>query len=196
VKHFCSPRLATWLLRLSGWRVVQPAQQVPKSVIIFYPHTSNWDFVFGILARSAIDLPVHFAAKDSLFRWPYGWLFSKLGGLPVNRRVRNGLVSQMAEQFRRHERFYLAIAPEGTRRAVDHIKSGFYRVALLARVPLGCAFIDYPRREIGILDYLELSGDEAVDLARIAAVYAGHRGRHPAQEGRIAFAKNSAQGGD
>lgn len=196
MNHLFPPRLAAWLLRLFGWRVVYPVRQVPKSVIIFYPHTSNWDFFFGILARSAIDLPIHFAAKDSLFRWPFGWLFRKLGGLPVNRRVRSGLVTQLAEQFNRHESFYLAIAPEGTRRAVDHIKSGFYRVALLAQVPLGCACIDYPRREIGILDFLELSGDEAVDLARIAAIYAGHRGKHPAQEGRIAFAESSVQGSE
>ena len=190
------PRLAAWLLRLFGWRLVRPLLQVPKSVIIFYPHTSNWDFPLGILARSAIGLPIHFAAKDSLFRWPYGWLFRKLGGLSVNRRVRNGLVAQLAEEFKRRESFYLAIAPEGTRRATNHIKSGFYRVALLAQVPLGCAFIDYPRREIGILDYLQLSGDEAVDLARIVGLYAGHHGKHPAQEGRLAFAEKSAEGTD
>lgn len=189
-------RFAIWLLGLFGWRVVYRLPAVPKAVIIFYPHTSNWDFPIGVLARSAIDLPVYFAGKDSLFRWPYGWLFRGLGGLPVNRREHTGLVAQLAEEFKRRESFYLAIAPEGTRRATTAMKSGFYRVALLAHVPLGCAFIDYPRREVGILDYLDLSGNEAADLVRIAEAYAGRCGKHPAQQGPFVFANKSAQGND
>lgn len=187
--------IVRWLLGLFGWTVVYAPPQVPKAVIIFYPHTSNWDFPIGVLARSVIRLPVHFAGKDSLFRWPYGWLFRGLGGFPVDRSKRSGFIAQMTAEFQRHPRFYLAIAPEGTRKSTDRLKSGFYHLALAMRVPLGCAFIDYQRREIGVRDYLDLSGDEAVDLARIAAIYAGRRGRHPAQEGRIAFTAQSAQDG-
>ena len=188
--------LARWLLRLFGWKVIYAPPPVPKAVVIFYPHTSNWDFVIGILARSTIRLPIAFAGKDSLFRRPFGGLFRWLGGFPVDRGKRTGFIAQMAAEFERHPQFYLAIAPEGTRRAVDRLKSGFYRLALAARVPLGCAFIDYPRREIGIRDYLELSGDEAADLGRIAAVYAGRHGKHPGQEGRIAFVAQTERGGD
>ncbi len=194
MRLFFPRRLATWLLNRFGWRVVYRPPELAKAVIIFYPHTSNWDFVVGILARSAIDLPVYFAGKDSLFRWPYGWVFRWLGGLPVNRREHTGLVAQLAEEFKRRESFYLAIAPEGTRRATTSMKSGFYRVALLAQVPLGCAFIDYPRREVGIREFLQLSGDEAADLARIAEVYAGRHGKHPAQEGPFTFAAKPAAG--
>ncbi|MCX7176322.1 MAG: lysophospholipid acyltransferase family protein [Proteobacteria bacterium] len=186
---------ARWLLRLFGWKVVYVPPPGPKAVVIVYPHTSNWDFPIGVLARATIRLPIRFAAKDSLFRWPFGALFRWLGGIPVDRSKRTGFTTQMVAEFERHERFYLAIAPEGTRRATSELKSGFYRLALAAQVPLACAFIDYAHREVGIRDYLALSGDESADLKQISGVYAGRRGRYPAQEGRIAFAAKSAPRG-
>jgi len=175
------------LLRLFGWRVILVRPPLPKALVIVYPHTSNWDFVVGILARSAIAIPIGFVGKDTLFRPPFGRLFRALGGIPVNRRQRTGFVDGLVEAFGTTERLYLAIAPEGTRSKIDHWKSGFYRVALAAGVPLGLAFIDYSRREIGIEHWLTLSGDEAADLARIRACYADKRGKRPGQEGEIRF---------
>jgi len=185
--------VARWLLALFGWKVIYVPPPGPKAVIIVYPHTSNWDFPIGVLARCTFRLPISFAGKDSLFRWPFGALFRRLGGIPVDRGKRTGFTSQMVAEFERREQFYLAIAPEGTRRATSELKSGFYRLALAAGVPLGCGYIDYSRREAGIREYLTLSGDESADLNRIAGVYAGRHGKHPAQEGRIAFSATSAQ---
>jgi len=180
-------RLARRLLTLAGWKVMYRAPATKKAVIVFYPHTSNWDFVIGILVRSAIRLPVRFAAKDTLFAWPLGAVFRRLGGIPVNRRERTGFVTQMAAEFRRRDEFYLAITPEGTRRLTPGWKSGFYRLALEAGVPLGLAFIDYARREIGVVDYLTLVGDEEADFQHIRQNYAGRLGRHPAQQAPIAL---------
>ena len=188
--------IASRLLGLFGWKVVYVPPPGPKAVIMVYPHTSNWDFPIGILARSTIRLPIGFAGKDSLFRWPFGALFRWLGGIPVDRARRTGFISQMAVEFQRRDLFYLAIAPEGTRRATATLRSGFYRLALATGVPLGCAFIDYSRREIGIQEYLTLSGNEVADLQQIADVYAGRHGKHPAQEGGIAFATMSTQNGE
>lgn len=179
--------IARGLLAAFGWTVVLAPPGKPKAVVVFYPHTSNWDFVVGILARSALSLPAHFAGKDSLFRWPFGAVFRALGGIPVNRRERTGFVTQMAAEFARRDKFYLAIAPEGTRRLTSGWKSGFYRLALAAGVPLALAFIDYRKREIGIMGYLELCGDEAVDIGRLRGAYAGCSGRRPQMQGPIAL---------
>ncbi|MBM3390468.1 MAG: glycerol acyltransferase [Betaproteobacteria bacterium] len=178
-------RLSRAILGLFGWRVVFVPPPAPKAVVIIYPHTSNWDFPIGVLARSVIAIPIGFIGKDTLFRPPFGGLFRWLGGLPVNRRESTGLVAALAEMFARSESLYLAIAPEGTRSKVDRWKSGFYRLALAANVPLGLAFIDYSRREIGIEVWLDLCGREEEDLARIRAGYAGKRGRRPEKEGDI-----------
>jgi 1-acyl-sn-glycerol-3-phosphate acyltransferase len=180
-------RLSRALLGLFGWRVVLVPPPVPKAVVIVYPHTSNWDFPIGVLARAAVAIPIGFIGKDSLFRPPFGGLFRWLGGIPVNRRESTGYVAFLAERFARADSLYLAIAPEGTRSKVDHWKSGFYRVALAAGVPLGLAFIDYARREAGVEVWLTLSGNEEEDLARIRACYAGKRGRKPENEGDIRF---------
>ena len=180
-------RFCRALLQLAGWKVVLVRPPGPKAVVIVYPHTSNWDFIVGILARYAIAIPFRFVGKDTLFRWPFGGLFRRLGGIPVNRRQSTGFVGGLIEAFDKADSLYLAIAPEGTRRRIDHWKSGFYRVALAANVPLGLAFIDYSRREVGIEAWLSLSGNEAEDLARIRAGYSNKRGKRPEMEGDIRF---------
>jgi 1-acyl-sn-glycerol-3-phosphate acyltransferase len=180
-------RLCRALLRLLGWRVSLVWPPAPKAVVIVYPHTSNWDFIIGILARFAIAIPIGFVGKDTLFRPPFGALFRRLGGIPVNRRRSTGFVDGLIEAFARADSLYLAIAPEGTRSKVDHWKSGFYRVAVAAGVPLGLAFIDYARREVGVEHWLTLTGNEAEDLARIRACYSGKRGKSPDEEGSIRF---------
>lgn len=182
LSRFCSA-----LLGLAGWKVVLKWPPGPKAVIIFYPHTSNWDFVIGILARYAVAIPVRWVGKHTLFRAPFGPLFRKLGGMPVDRRKSIGLVAQLSGEFGRCNELYLAIAPEGTRRKTDHWKSGFYRLAVAAGVPLGLAFIDYPGRRIGIERYLDLTGREEEDLGCIRAYYADKRGRHPGKASDIRF---------
>lgn len=180
-------RVAARLLASFGWSVDVVWPPVPKCVIAVYPHTSNWDFVVGYLARLAVGLPVQFVGKDTLFRWPLGGLLRWMGGIPVNRRAHTGLVAQLGHEFERREILWLAIAPEGTRARTEHWKSGFYQIALAARVPVGLAFIDYPARTVGLSTYLVLTGDVAADLARIRATYEGHAGKHPEKAGEIRF---------
>ena len=181
-------RLARLLLALFGWRVDVVPPPVPRCIIVVYPHTSNWDFVVGYLAKLAARLPFEWIGKDSLFRGPFGPMFRRMGGIPVNRRAPAGFVSQLAREFAerpRMMRMWLAITPEGTRGYTDRWRSGFYRLALEAHVPVGLAFIDWGARAVGLTTYLELSGDEAADLARIRAAYAGKVGKRPALAGAI-----------
>jgi len=175
-------------LRLAGWRMLAPPVPMPKGVIVVYPHTSNWDFILGILFRFGSCLPIRWAAKDTLFRGLPGYFFRTLGGVGVNRRERTGFVEQMAQTCAAHERFYLAITPEGTRSTVNHMKSGFYRLAITAKIPLILGCIDYAQREVGIIGFLEPTGDEDADLAALAAAYAQKRGKYPAQQGPFVFA--------
>lgn len=178
---------STWagrLLRLVGWRIEFDGLPARQGVIAVYPHTSNWDFPIGLLTKWAVGLPARFWAKDSLFRLPLiGAFMRRVGGIAVDRSAANGLVGSTVQQMesarRRGEWFWLAVAPEGTRRAVPGWKSGFYRVALGADVPLCVASIDYGRRVVRVADFLSLSGDEAQDMARVAACLDGVRGLHP-----------------
>lgn len=179
--------VASAVLRALGWRVAITPPAVPRCVIIVYPHTSNWDFVVGYLARVAADLPLHWVGKDTLFRWPFAGLLRWMGGIPVNRREHTGFIHELAREVRRRSRMWIVLAPEGTRARTDGWKSGFYHLALEAGVPVGLGYIDYRARVVGLDTYLELTGDEAVDLGRIRSAYAGKVGRHPDQASEIRF---------
>lgn len=177
-------RLARALLRLAGWQLVFDGVPARQGILIAYPHTSNWDFVVGMLAKWGLGLQVAFWGKDSLFRVPvFGTWLSWLGGIPVDRFNAQGIVSDMVARFRQARQsddfLWLALAPEGTRRYQAHWRSGFYQVAVQAGVPLGLAFFDYRRKRIGVQGYLQLCGEREADLAAISSAYDGVVGRHP-----------------
>ena len=180
-------RLAGWLLRLFGWRSVFTAPPGPKSVVLVYPHTSNWDFPLGILFRAKHRFAIRWAGKDSLFRWPLRGVFLWLGGVPINRRERTGMIAQLVEDFAQRESSHFCIAPEGTRSKTDHWKSGFYRLAIKAGVPVGLGFIDYGNKRLGVERWITLSGDEEQDLTQIRAYYDDKRGLYPEKAGDIRF---------
>ena len=172
------------ILRLGGWRVAFNGLPAKQGVAIVYPHTSSWDFVVGILAKWAIGIPVTFWGKDRLFRIPvFGWWLRRLGGVPVNRESPHGAVGQMARALvaaREQDRFlWLALSPEGTRRRTAGWRSGFYHVALQARVPLALVSLDYIGKVVGVDRFLMLSGDPDADMAAIDRGLGQHRGRRP-----------------
>lgn len=179
--------LCRLILRLIGWRSVFAPPPGPKSVVIVYPHTSNWDFPLGLLFRIGVGVFMNFAGKDTLFRWPMKGFFLRVGGVPINRRQRNGMTEQLLAAFAARDSFHMVLTPEGTRSKTDHWKSGFYRLALAAGVPVGLGFIDYARHEVGIGRWITLSGDEEADLALIRAFYADKRALYPEKAGDIRF---------
>ena len=168
-----------FILTLCGWRFFDLPGRPRRAVLIEYPHTSNWDAFYALLVKLALGLDAHWAGKDNMFCPPFGGLLRKMGGVPVNRRERTGFVEQMVAEFAARQRFTLAIAPEGTRSLTAGWKSGFYRMALAAQVPVALGFMDYARREGGILAYLTLTGDRDADLAAIARHYADRPGKCP-----------------
>lgn len=182
-------RTCRWILRMFGWTVVFRPPPVPKCVVIFYPHTSNWDFIWGVLAYLSLGWQIRFCAKDTWFYWPLGVLGRALGGIPVNRRERTGFVEQLKREYEREQELYVAITPEGTRSHTDHWKSGFYHLALATDTLVGLGFVDYPTKRIGIDTYMVLSAREEDDLARFRAYYADKRGFHPELQGDIRFTR-------
>ncbi len=191
-------RLALRILQLFGWTVRYKPLPGPHGVLVIYPHTSNWDFAIGLLGRWALGLPIHWLAKASLFRGVSGVLFGDLlrkwGGVPVERGVASGTTARLAEQIHASEWFWLALAPEGTRSYKPHWRSGFYHLALAARVPLVMVYIDYACKELGAIDSIRLSGERDADMAAVAAAYAGREGLDPQRAAPVALAPPHAPG--
>ncbi len=178
-------RLFLWLLRLAGWSSTLVWPPEPHGLILVYPHTSNWDFVIGVLYRFGYGLPAHWMGKDAMFRWPFAGLLKRIGGIPVNRREHRGVIATIVEEFRKRDWLWIAITPEGTRSHTEYLKSGFYQIALAADVPVGLAYIDYGSRRIGIDTYVRFTGDREKDLQVLRDFYADKRGRRPEHAGRI-----------
>lgn len=176
--------LAGALLRRAGWRLRFDGLPTRQGVIVVYPHTSNWDFIVGLMAKWAMGMQARFWGKDSLFRIPlFGRWMRSIGGIPVDRSAPQGMVESMVQRMQsareRDELFWLVLTPEGTRSYRDHWRSGFYRLAMAADVPLGLATIDWGRREITLARFVRLSGDVTRDLEAIADHLSAVRGRHP-----------------
>lgn len=171
--------LARGVLRLFGWTVTGELPDLSRFVIIAAPHTSNWDFAVGALAKAAIGLRVSFFGKATLFRPPLGWFMRWLGGHPVNRTTSQGVVEETIETIRRAPSFVLALAPEGTRKRVPRWRTGFYRVAHGAGVPIVLGAFDYGARQVLLGPLLWTTGDLTRDLAVINEFYRDKRGKRP-----------------
>jgi len=181
-------RWAHGLLRRIGWTLDLAPPPGPKMVLVMYPHTSNWDFIIGIVARFACGWPIHWLAKHSLFRPPMGGLFRTLGGIPVNRSNPGALIDKLSDYCQTHDHAIIAIAPEGTRSHVPHWKTGFHRIARAAGIPIALGYIDYGRKRIGIAGYLDASEDIEADMQRIAGVYEDMQALRPESAGTIVAA--------
>lgn len=178
-------RFSHWLLRRLGWSLRIDRPDIDKYVAIAAPHTSNWDFLFGILAAWAIELNASWLGKHSLFHWPLGWYFRRIGGVPVRRDGGQNYISQMTELFDNAEHLVLALAPEGTRSKTDHWKTGFHAIARAAGVPILMAYFDYPRKQIGMGGMFYPSDDIEADFRRIREFYKDKRGKNPEKESLI-----------
>lgn len=181
---FKGSRLAAAVLRLMGWELDFAGFPAAQGVAVVYPHTSNWDFVVGMLAKWALGIPANYLAKNSLFRMPLlGPWMRWVGGIGIDRSATNGVVEQMAqvyEQAKASDRIvWLGVTPEGTRSLTPGWRTGFYQMALTAQVPLALVKFDWGRKRISIQDFFCVTGDMVKDFDHIAAVYANVQGYHP-----------------
>lgn len=180
-------RIAKGLLALGGWTAVGGDPGVPKAVFIAAPHTSNWDGIWALIYKVSVGLDIRFFAKASLFWFPLGTLLRGLGGIPLNRNEPGSAVKKAVDGFRESDSFYFGLAPEGTRSLRPHWKTGFYRIATEAKVPVILGFLDYRNKRIGFSESIRLSGDPAADMARIGAYYETVTGRWPEKASPVRF---------
>ncbi len=181
---FKGSRLAAAVLRMLGWELAFKGFPTPRGVAVVYPHTSNWDFVVGILAKWALGIPANYLAKDSLFRIPLlGRWMRWVGGIGIDRSAAQGLVGQMTDvyaQAKDQERvLWLGVTPEGTRSLTPGWRTGFYQMALAAQVPMALVKFDWGRKRISIEDFYWVTGDLAHDFEHISKVYEGVLGCRP-----------------
>lgn len=168
-------------LWLNGWKVHKNfPYHLPKCVVIVAPHTSAWDFVTGLAVRSYLRLThVKYLGKSALFKAPFGFFFRKTGGFPVDRFSKHNMVEQATALFQLHERFILALSPEGTRQRAERLRTGFYYIAKKANVPIVMAGFDYGKKEVIFSEPFYTGADEAADFKKVISFYAPVKGKIP-----------------
>jgi 1-acyl-sn-glycerol-3-phosphate acyltransferase len=184
--------LARLVIRLSGWEISGEIPDGKKFIFIGAPHTSNWDFIFMLLTSWIFRFKVSFMGKDALFWGPLGWVMRSLGGIPIDRSSRSGVVDQMVARFNETETLVVVVTPGGTRAYSDHWKSGFYWIAYKARIPLLCAYIHYANKVVHLGLSFVPTGDLRADMDRIRAFYTQGEGLYPHQAADMRLKDESA----
>jgi 1-acyl-sn-glycerol-3-phosphate acyltransferase len=175
------------LMKLFGWKSILAPTPGKKFVALGYPHTSNWDFIPAVAWAWSTGLKMNFIGKAALFKGIMGPIMKRLGGIPLERDKSKNFVDQIVEIIKTRDEIALIIAAEGTRKKAEYWRSGFYYMALEANVPIGLAYMDWKRREIGIKQYLMPSGDLEKDFEIIKAYYQDVTGRDPSKQSPIAL---------
>ncbi len=167
------------MLAARGWKIQGTFPNVPKLVLLGAPHTSNWDGYMATAVMLALGLKVEVVVKASLFKWPVAGLFSWLGFIPIDREKAGNIVNEMVATFNEREELWLVMAPEGTRNNAEKIKSGFYRIAYGAGVPIFPVTCDYKNKVVVCGDLLHPNGDIESDLPVLMDQFTSYSQRRP-----------------
>ena len=184
--------LARFWLFLWRFEAVPRNEPLPaKCVMIAAPHTTNWDFPMTLALAKASGVKISWLGKRSLFKGPMGPVMRWLGGVAVDRDAPGGMVASLAAEFERHDKLALVVPAEGTRSRTEHWKSGFYRIAELAEVPIVLAFVDKSTRTGGFGPAIEVTGDVSADMDRMRAFYENKTGLKAGRFGSIRLKEES-----
>lgn len=170
-----------FFLALSGWRITGAFPDTNKVILAVAPHTSNWDFFLGLAAMFALGMRAHWLGKHTIFVWPIKGLLRFLGGIPVNRKAATDVVSQVATRFAEDGALILAVAPEGTRKRTEKLKTGFIRIATGANVPIFLVAFDFSCKEIKLGELYYPTGDIDVDEQYVRQYFYAFEGKNPDQ---------------
>jgi 1-acyl-sn-glycerol-3-phosphate acyltransferase len=175
--------IARFFFWISGWRLNMngiPMEALKKTVMIAAPHTSNWDLPYSLGAFWLMRLEVRYFIKDVYTRSPFGWFFKWTGALGVNRKNdRNNLVAHAIDLLKTRESLVLLVPAEGTRKRVEKWRTGFYHIAIGANVPVALGYLDYGKKEAGILEVYPLTGNHEVDMQHIQEAYQNITAKYP-----------------
>ena len=168
-------------LKLIGWKKINDfPNHLDKGVIIVAPHTSWTDFPICVAFRSILKIKNgKYLGKQELFNGPFGFLFRWTGGTPVDRFSQQGVVEQVVDKFNAADKLFIALSPEGTRKKVDKLRTGFYHIAKKAAVPIIMVGLDYNKKELSVAEPFYPTDNENEDFKKIITYFASKKGRFP-----------------
>ncbi|MCJ8191085.1 1-acyl-sn-glycerol-3-phosphate acyltransferase [Sphingomicrobium aestuariivivum] len=185
-------RLLKWAslrwFRTQGWRVIGTLPDTDKFIIAAAPHSSNYDFLVFLGVVEHFGVTPRYLGKHTLFRWPMGGFMRSMGGVPVDRRKRANMVQQVVQKIEEADDFALVIAIEGTRSKTNEWRSGYYRIAQEAGIPIVCAGPDYVNKLGVVGPIIHPTGDMDKDMEPAMRFF---KSLHPANPDLVAFPDGS-----
>ncbi|KAA1244703.1 1-acyl-sn-glycerol-3-phosphate acyltransferase [Aquimarina sp. RZ0] len=175
-------RLSSFIYhKILGWKMIGDfdKENIKKCVVIAVPHTSWHDFYMGLLIRQVDDIKISFMGKKELFRWPLGWYFKRVGGIPLDRTSGQNKVDAIAKEFEKRNELRLTLAPEGTRKKVSSWKTGFYYIAKAANVPIIMVTFDFGKKQNVISAPFYPTDDIEQDLQFMYSFFKDVKGKIP-----------------
>jgi 1-acyl-sn-glycerol-3-phosphate acyltransferase len=172
-------RFSQFFFWLMGWKIAGQVPPLKKFVVIGAPHTSAWDAVYGLCGAYLFDIKLSFFGKKEAFIFPLGMVLRALGGIPVDRFSSHHVVEEAVKTFNERERFILALAPEGTRAYAPEWRTGFYYIAMEAKVPIVLGYMDFGNKVVGLGPTFYPTGDIDKDIEEIKSFYRPIKGKHP-----------------
>jgi 1-acyl-sn-glycerol-3-phosphate acyltransferase len=163
-----------------GWKIVgEIDKKLDKCIFIVVPHTSWVDFFVGLLSRGIIEIELNWLGKKELFGFPLGWYFRYMGGAPLDRKGGLNMVDSIGKVFETRKIFRLGLSPEGTRKKVTELKTGFYYIAEKANVPIIPVAFNYGKKEVNFGSPFFTTGDIDADLKILLHHFKGVVGKIP-----------------
>ena len=159
------------LLRRMGWESIGGPMKEKKAIVLGVPHTSVWDFLVSYLFYTQFGKVAHIMIKKEFFFWPLGPILRACGAVPVDRDSAASMVRSLIHEMDQAEEFHLAIAPEGTRKAVKRWKTGFHLIARETGATVYVGYYDWGRKRIRVGEPIELTDDPKADMQRIYDIY-------------------------
>ncbi|TCB60235.1 lysophospholipid acyltransferase family protein [Acinetobacter terrae] len=161
------------LFLAQGWSFEGEFPNLPKAVAIISPHTSNIDAWHGFTALLGLGIKITIFGKHTLFKTPLKPLLEWIGVIPVNRSIQQGTTQQIIDFINTQDQIWVGMAPEGTRKQAESFRSGFYRIAVGAHIPIVMFSLDYEHKAIHCLGVFQPTGNYEQDVEQILDQYIG-----------------------
>ena len=169
--------LSVYILDLLGWKIKGEFPDINKSIIVFAPHTSYFDGLYGKLYLTNAGIKYKFLSKKEFFKFPMKYFFKAFGSIPVYKNKE--YVNHIVELFNNSKELHIVLSPEGHLAKTDHWKKGFYYIAKKANVPIVVGYIDYKKKEIGIKGVMKNISDMNDTMNGISKMYKNVNAKYP-----------------
>ena len=172
-------KIGKFFLTITGWKFKGDIPRSDRIILVAGPHTSNWDFLLALAFIFGLNLNVFWIGKHTLFKNGFSKIMRKLGGIPVDRASPELLMNEVSNIVKRQQGVIIAISPEGTRKKVERLKSGFLRIAKTTNSQILLAGIDFESKLIHLGKLFQPSGNTESDLLDVHNYFRQFKGKRP-----------------